>query len=337
MRPGFVLVSLTPIFGGGEIYCERLCRLLENDFEIRAIVASEELAKRLRAANVAAQLLPRNPAPLRLRQAARAIGDTVRATGVQAVLLNGQAEANLVPFCRRAGMRTLVIRHTDLRLHSGALKRALYRRNAARADGVICVSRHLADRHSFVAAERVHVVPHWVAVRPVQSVLHEKFTVLYIGRLEPAKGVQELAAAAQRLPEVEFLVAGDGELRSSLASGAPKLRLLGFQPDISGLLAQADLLVHPSHSEGSSLVALEAMAAGVPCLLSDIPVLREISKDGATAALFPCGDSDALAQSILQLRAAPEKRAQLAAAARVMVSTEHSPANARERYGELLG
>lgn len=340
MKSAIALFSLTRIFGGGEVYYVRLCELLQDQFDIHAIVSNEELASRLAVAHIDVELLPADKGLQRWRAATHALRNSVERNRIRVVHLNGQAEANLVPLCRRLGVRTVITRHTDLQLHTGLVKRALYRRNAALADAIICVSQQLASVHSpFIAPEKLHVIPHWMT--PVPSALAkqgEPFTVLFMGRIEREKGIAELVAAAKRLPDVQFLVAGEGKLRTELEADPQlhNMRFVGFQKKISEVFAQAHLLVHPSHSEGSSLVVLEAMAHNVPCLVSDIPALRELADQGRRMALFHCGDADSLTNAIRKLQATPEERLRLAGQARSSIKTSYSPDRARKLYTGVL-
>jgi glycosyltransferase involved in cell wall biosynthesis len=332
------LVSLTPFFGGGEVYSARLCELLREDWEIHAVVASEELARRISWVQ-GVEVVQGRTGLHRLKEARRRLRAMVLQQQIPVVHLNGQAEANLVPTCRRMGAPTVITRHTDLRLESGVLKRALYRRNAARANAVVCVSGTLAEQHrAFVRPERLQVIPHWVdASAETRRASNDPYTVLFVGRAEEAKGVQEFATAARLLPHCRFVVAGDGSLRQEIERlGIANLEVLGFREDVNALLASADVLVNPSHSEGSSLVVLEAMAAGVPCVVSDIPVLRELLRDGALGVIVPPGDSARLAQAIEALREQPEQGARWAEQARRAVEKENCPKRIRERYRQLF-
>lgn len=62
----------------------------------------------------------------------------------------------------------------------------------------------------------------------------------------------------------------------------------------------ADVYISPSHVDGSSVSLMEALACGLPCLVSDIPGNREWVTEGQNGWLFPDGDADALAEKILQ-------------------------------------
>ena len=340
MKPSLALVSFTRIFGGGEVYYQRLCELLQSDFEIHALVTNAELASRLSAAKIHVELLPEVNVLQRWTHAARRLREMVQRHRVSTVHLNGQAEANLSGACKRLGVRTVITRHTELGLQSGILQRTLYRHYASRADAIICVSQHLANQHErFVAPEKLHVIPPWIEVTPrARPHGNDHFRILFAGRVERDKGFVELMAAAERLPDLQFLVAGDGDLRATFENraGLGHVQFLGFRHDLADVFSQADLLVHPSHSEGSSLVVLEAMACGLPCLVSDIPVMREIAKNGSAATLFPPGDVDALVEAIENLLTDTEQRKRLAATALDNVRIENAPGRAFERYREVL-
>jgi len=95
----------------------------------------------------------------------------------------------------------------------------------------------------------------------------------------------------------ELTVVGDGsqiEELKSLATGM-NVHFEGFQQDVSRYYKKADVFVMPSLGpEGLPLVTIEAMSHGLPCLLSDLPVHREVSRQEQVAALFKTGDSDSL-------------------------------------------
>jgi glycosyltransferase involved in cell wall biosynthesis len=99
-------------------------------------------------------------------------------------------------------------------------------------------------------------------------------------------------------------VVGDGSYRSQLEVAAQELdvQFAGFQADPSRFYEDSTVFINPSLGpEGLPLVSLEAMAYGLPCIFSDLPVHREITGGGKAAVLFKRGDSDSLTQQLREL------------------------------------
>ncbi len=78
----------------------------------------------------------------------------------------------------------------------------------------------------------------------------------------------------------------------------------------------ADLYISPSHVDGSSVSLMEALACGIPCLVSDIPANKEWVTEGENGWLFPDGDADALAEKILSAIARRETLPEVGRSAR---------------------
>lgn len=112
--------------------------------------------------------------------------------------------------------------------------------------------------------------------------------------------------AAPLLGEVRHRIEADRELRT-------RVRLLGRVPHamIEQLMRAADLFVLGSHHEGSGYSLIEALACGLPPVVTDIPSFRSITGGGAVGRLWPCGDAEALGANIRAVAAAvaPELRA----------------------------
>ncbi|WP_206916041.1 1,4-alpha-glucan branching protein domain-containing protein [Alicyclobacillus suci] len=148
--------------------------------------------------------------------------------------------------------------------------------------------------------------------------------VLFVGRLVREKGVHVLLEAAttivSRAPHVRFVIVGHGPMLEDLRAQAQRLGLahcvefLGFVGDDTrnALLEQANVAVFPSLYEPFGIVALEAMAAGVPVVVSDVGGLSDIvshEHNGLTA--FP-GDAASVANQVWRLLREPQFAAQLA-------------------------
>ena len=120
-----------------------------------------------------------------------------------------------------------------------------------------------------------------------------------IGRLVPEKRVQDLIWAADLLrvlhDNLRMLIIGDGPLRSQLeqyarmASDLDHIRFLGERDDVWRIMPHLDVLWNGSDNRSVSMAILEAMAAGVPVVASDVPVNRELVIHGETGYLIPIG------------------------------------------------
>ena len=133
-----------------------------------------------------------------------------------------------------------------------------------------------------------------------------------VARLVPEKGVVcflvAAAAVLRELPRTRFVVIGDGPLREQLATSAEKLgiggrvRFLGARVDGAQLIAELDVLAVPSlGNEGTPLVTLEALSAGVPVVASSVGGIPEQVRGFERVALVPPGDTDALAQALVAM------------------------------------
>ncbi len=130
---------------------------------------------------------------------------------------------------------------------------------------------------------------------------------------EPRYGVDVLAKAfvraAKSKPNLSLiLLAGGsqaGAIRRILTSGGvmERVHFGGYikQKDLPRYYHMADVYISPSHVDGSSVSLMEAMACGLPCLVSDIPANKEWVTEDENGWLFPDGDADALAEKILRV------------------------------------
>ncbi len=142
------------------------------------------------------------------------------------------------------------------------------------------------------------------------------FRALFLGRLVPAKGIETLLEAAARAG-VSVTVAGDGPLEGIVRS-TPGVAYTGYSGDEekARLLADSSVIVIPSIGpEASPLVFFEALAAGVPAIMSAIGGLPELAELGS-AILVPPGDAEALARALRELATDPARLRELRNAAR---------------------
>jgi glycosyltransferase involved in cell wall biosynthesis len=154
--------------------------------------------------------------------------------------------------------------------------------------------------------------------------------VLFLGRLERAKGVFDLVEAVARVrkhvPDIRLVCAGDGD-RESVAQFAQELHIhdaLGLPGWIGpeekrSLLGRAAVCVLPSYAEGLPMVLLEGMAAGVPVVATDVGGIPDLVTDGVNGLLYAPGDTDALERLLRKLLHDAALRRRMGTAARESV------------------
>jgi L-malate glycosyltransferase len=137
------------------------------------------------------------------------------------------------------------------------------------------------------------------------------FTLFCNRSWEPNYGVDILAKAfvkiAQKRKDISLLLLGAGSqaslLKDIFITGGvlDRVEFAGHIPyeDLPAYYHQADLFISPSHVDGSSVSLMEALASGLPCLVSDIPANKEWVEDGKNGWLFPDGNVEALEEHIL--------------------------------------
>jgi len=158
------------------------------------------------------------------------------------------------------------------------------------------------------------------ATRAELGLGERELAVLFVGQLEPIKGVRDLldalaAARAEGAPLLGLL-AGEGSLHERLEPQAEQAgaRLLGRRDDVSALLGAADIFAMPSEREGLSIALLEAMAKGRACVVSDGPGNPDAV--GEAGMVFAYGQPGALTAALVKLAGDAGLRATLGSRAR---------------------
>ena len=133
---------------------------------------------------------------------------------------------------------------------------------------------------------------------------------VYVGSMIDLKNPKKLVSGFLAGPArrgARLLMVGDGPVREELAarvSGTAAVRFTGFVDDVGACLDAADYFVSASRYEGLPMAALEALAAGLPVGLSDIPPHRELLRvDADAGATFPLGEADSVGEALTALSA----------------------------------
>jgi sugar transferase (PEP-CTERM/EpsH1 system associated) len=230
-------------------------------------------------------------------------------------------------------------------LPDSARRMALQRWMLHATSAAFSVSRQLrADlvKHLRVPERRFEVIYNGVDVtrtsaadrggaRRIMGAAEGEVVVGSVGRLVTVKNYELLLGAFSRLaPPARLVLIGDGPERARLegladAKGiAARTTFLGHREDVADLLVGLDVFVLPSLSEGMSNTLLEAMAAGLPTIASDVGGNREIVQDGDSGLLFASEDEAGLLDGLRRLAGDPARRAELGRAGRDRVTREFS-------------
>lgn len=225
---------------------------------------------------------------------------------------------------RLAGVRTIV--HTD---HARAFPDR-FRYMAAeyllshlvyRVVGVSAPTSEALHRHERIPRRKLVTIPNGIdrsryavaldraQARRALGIAAEAPVIALAARLTEQKGLayllRALPAVIARHPDVVLLVAGDGPLRPALEAQAaelgvaPHVRFLGMRDDIAALLRACDVYALPSVWEGLPMAILEAMAAGLPVVGSDVGGVSTAVEHGVTGLLVPERDPARLAEALL--------------------------------------
>jgi len=135
--------------------------------------------------------------------------------------------------------------------------------------------------------------------------------VVFVGRLSRVKRIDLLLQALEivkgEIPEVTAVIVGDGALRSELEELGESLGLgsavefVGYRTDVARILARSKVFVLTSETEGLSLALMEAIAAGLPAVVSDVGDLRDVVRDGGNGFLAGDRTPAAFASRIVKL------------------------------------
>ena len=166
-----------------------------------------------------------------------------------------------------------------------------------------------------------------------------------VGRLQPVKDhallLRAFAKVRTQVPEAVLAIVGDGPLRETLetqvaqAGLAGAVKFLGDRHDVPRLLTGMEVFTLSSTSEGYSIALLEACAAGLPIVATDVGGNREIVRDGVNGRLVPPADAAALATALISLLREDERAAGMGRAGRSWAQAEASFRTMAERYHGL--
>lgn len=269
-----------------------------------------------------------------------------------------------VPAARIAGVKAVL--HSEHGREVDEVIRMKGRRAALRsvlypmADAVVTVSDELGDwlaSQVRVARSKMVCVPNGVeidrfvgmpsklAARQRLGLPHDARIIGSVGRHDPVKDYASLLRAFARLydkhADLHLYLVGDGPQNETLRAAATELQVEqrvhfgGWTDDLPVALSAIDVFVLPSVSEGMSNALLEAMAAGLPCVATDVGGNPEVLEHGKTGLLVPSRDPDQMAAALERLAEDDALALRFGTAGRLRASTRFSLPAMVARYEDL--
>jgi sugar transferase (PEP-CTERM/EpsH1 system associated) len=270
-----------------------------------------------------------------------------------ATLLYGGAAARLV--------RVPVVLHTEHGREPYRTRRKtrmLARLAASFTDRFYCLTGDMADEvraANVVGDGKVRVIQNGIDMSKFTAVEHDRAATRQslaipldapligtVGRLSEVKRqdvlLESFAKVRQQVPDAHLVLVGDGPLLSELQALAEKLgvaqavHFAGYQPSSAPYLQAMDVFALTSRSEGMPQAAIEASATTLPVVASRVGGLPELIEDGVTGALFPVGDTDALASHLCRLLTDREEARRMGQAARERAVSRFSVSRMAREY-----
>jgi glycosyltransferase involved in cell wall biosynthesis len=200
------------------------------------------------------------------------------------------------------------------------------------ADLVLVPSRFVANQllERGLPESRLVVIPYGVDLgafspdtdRPPNA----RVRCVYVGQISHRKGIPVLLRAARGLPDIDFVLTGPVVTPSLLRELPPNARWMGPLPhaDVAALMRESDIFVLPSLEDSYGLVVSEAMASGLPVVVTDHVGASEIVEPGLTGFVVPAGDHTPLGAALRCLADDSDLRSRMGAASRSRMASGQS-------------
>jgi glycosyltransferase involved in cell wall biosynthesis len=221
---------------------------------------------------------------------------------------------------------------------------------ARRAEMIVVPSPSVteaAGKWALIPAEKIVVIPNSVDVGEFAAIRKAREIgkrIGFIGRLDPVKRIGDLVAALPRVgDEATLHIFGEGVERPRIEAEIERLGLGGraiLHGAVAGpavALAGIDVLVLPSVAEGFGLVLIEAMAAGVAVVATDVPGIADVVQDGVNGLLAAVANPAELARAILRVLGDDGLRERLVAGGRRAVRERYSWERVFPMWRRVLG
>lgn len=229
------------------------------------------------------------------------------------------------------------------------VRERLFGATLERADRIVAVhsdAKKFFERYT--DADKIEVIPYGVDMDKFPYAAGSKGqSLVTVGNLIERKGhrylIDAMVTVTEEFPSAELHIVGTGPLREKLESETMDRDIVdsvtfhGFveHGTLLKLLHRARAFVHPSLSEGFSHVRLEAMSAGCPVIGTNVSGARDLTRDGIDGQIVPTADSDALADTILDLLSDKDRANKMGKNARKKIESDHDYSDIGQKYLDI--
>lgn len=342
MKRALFIAARDDLYGASRALLAHLARLPSHGFELLALATPNDgpLSAFARSLGVSVLIEPsvgssrslktRLTAPFRLKPLMRFASEKKIDLVVAATLSACPAAADIAEKC---GIPSVV--HLRSTYVSRGKASAFARYEAARANKVIAVSQAVLREYTCTEGQSAHVVHD--GIEPVEPLTRSEARAILklpagaqiactVGAVSPRKGTAFAANIAHR---AGMILVAFGEGQDDFSPGTHVVRA-GFRADVARLLPAFDVLLHPSRDEALGLAPVEAMAAGVPVLASNVGGLPEAL--GNAAPLLDPENGAAWLAALAEVLAHPDPWIRLGKIRAEEMSAEHSARRVAEAY-----
>ncbi len=230
----------------------------------------------------------------------------------------------------------------------GPLRRKMFGTLLRRSAVIVVLSRERVDwvRRRHAGAVPIEVLPNFVRAPAQRRVPPAHCQLVFMGRLEEAKGVSMLirafGALVARFPQTTLVLAGEGDAspyhaQAAALGVADAVRFVGWVEGEAkaALLCDASVFVLPSRFEGLPMAVLEAMSLGVPCVATAVGGLPDLIRDRVNGRLVAMDDAEGLAAALIELVGDEALREAMGRAGRATVESHFSAAAVEEHLARI--
>ncbi|MDI3480563.1 MAG: hypothetical protein PWQ97_218 [Tepidanaerobacteraceae bacterium] len=355
MKKVLHILTDTNIGGAGRYFLNLVSAWNFKRYELMAACpAGGKLESQLRKAGIKVFAISGGESSMKLTHI-KEIRDIILAEKVDIVHTHASFAGRIAG--RLSGCKVVLTRHGLGTGRSGMVKRvATSIISRIFTDCIIAISRAVKINliESGVPADMIKIVYNGIDLSKFNGVkprlkrelgLGDGPIIGIVARLVPEKGYEyalfSMARVLKRFPNALMVIVGDGPLRQKLKDMVDELQImrnvifLGYQENVEGLVADFDVFILPSVSEGMGLALLEAMALGKPVVATEAGGIPEVVKNGVNGLLVPPKDEGSLAEAIITILTSGQKAFSLGQAAKTTVFEKFSAKTMAEKTMEI--